>query len=103
MLFENTQSAVMPNTVSVGATDRLVRLADHVKEDITEDGQVMYTYDEVVFTLPEDRDDTIEEITAHFDDWWTYGLSDQDEPVTLEARVADLENIILELLGGGEI
>ena len=65
-----------------------------------EDGQAMYEYDEVVFVLPEDRHDTMLDIELAFSDWWVYGSQPDEGAVSLEDRVTDLENVVLELIGG---
>lgn len=61
-------------------------------------GQVMYRYDEVVFDLPEDRSgENVTSITANFAAWWEFGAEDED-PVTLESRIAALEDMFLALM-----
>ena len=60
--------------------------------------QTMYRYDEVVFELPEDRSgETVISITSDFAAWWEFG-SEDDDPVTLESRVAALEDMFLALM-----
>lgn len=74
-----------------------VRLADHVQEIITEDGKT-YEYDEVVFDLPDDREETVESIQASFAAWWEFGQQEEEE-VTVESRLAALEDAVMEILG----
>lgn len=60
--------------------------------------QTMYRFDEVVFDLPEDRaGETVVSITTDFAAWWAFG-SEDEEPVTLEDRVAALEDMFLATL-----
>lgn len=80
-----------------------MRLADHITEVSREyeddSAQTVYVYDEVVFTLPYDRaEETAESIEAEFEGWWIFGENDGEEELTLEERVAILEEV---LLGGG--
>lgn len=49
--------------------------------------------------MPEDRHDTLAEIEANFADWWAYGEVDP-EPISLEQRVSDLEELIFALTEG---
>ncbi len=62
-----------------------MRLRDNVREETKEDATV-YVFDEVVFDLPEGRDDSIEAITEDFAAWWIYGQEDHTPP-TLEEKV----------------
>lgn len=60
--------------------------------------QTMYRFDEVVFDLPESRTgETVVSITEDFAAWWAFG-SEDEEPVTLEDRVAALEGMFLATL-----
>lgn len=101
MLYENTQSSTQPSRVALErhpAGKTIVRMTDNVREVQTEDG-VVVTYDEVVFDLPEDRTgETVASITANFAAWWEYGTQPVVE-ITLEQRVADLEDFILAMMG----
>ena len=92
----SAQSNVLPTDVILEeCPDKtIVRLADNV-EEIQEDDQTLYQYDEVEFILPEDRQETRASIAEHFDEWWLYGQEDHTEP-TLEERVSLLEEIIME-------
>lgn len=72
----------------------LVWLTDNVEEERQEE-QTIYRYDELVFTLPEDRQETAESIEASFEEWWLYGCEDHSEP-TLEERVSLIEDILME-------
>jgi hypothetical protein len=80
---------------------RVVRLADHVQivPDEWMDGEpsTHYEYDEVVFEMPEDRTDTVEDVTEDFDDWWVFGQEEYEEP-TLEERLAELEDIVFGII-----
>lgn len=61
--------------------------------------QTMYRYDEVVFELPEDRSsETVISITADFAAWWEYGSSEDGDQITLESRIAALEDMFLALM-----
>ena len=74
-------------------------MTDNVMPFETEDGQTMYRFDEVVFDLPDDRSgETAASITEDFDAWWEFG-SEDEEPVTLESRIAALEDMFLATLG----
>ena len=99
MLLRNTAAAAPPERVIVEnfATGRqAVRLADNVRAVEIEEG-TQYVYDEVVFQVPEDRHVTTESVAQSFDAWWEYGQQEQ-EIITLEQRVSDLEDIIIGML-----
>lgn len=71
-------------------------MADNVTPFSPEDDpQTFYRYDEVVFYLPEDRDETVESIEENFADWWVYGSTDVEGEVTLEDRISALEEMFL--------
>lgn len=57
--------------------------------------QSLFKYDEVVFYLPDDREETAASIEESFADWWAYGSTDEDAEITLEDRVSALEEIFL--------
>ena len=76
----------------------VIRLTDHVTER-TEEESTVYEYDEVVFDLPEDRSETVASINDAFAAWWEYGQQEQ-EAITLEQRVSDLEELVLVLMEG---
>lgn len=78
---------------------KIVRIAGEVTES-EEDGQTVYTYDEVLFTLEPGRTETAEDIEADLQDWWEYGSQPEEPLPTLEERVAAIEDYII---GGGEI
>lgn len=81
-------------TLEVCPDKTLVWLTDNV-EEVQQEEQTVYEYDELVFVLPDDRQETAASIEASFDDWWLYGCEDHSEP-TLEERVSILEEIIME-------
>lgn len=84
----------------------VVRLAGniHTETEEYEDGtaQDFYVYDEAVFNLPNDRAETAESIAENFDAWWAYASQPDQPEMTLEERVAMLEDMVLELMIGGE-
>ena len=101
MLLKDTKSNVLPSAVLMDENEdgsKTVRIAGIATESV-EDGQTIYTYDEVLFTLEPGRTETVEDIEADLGDWWEYG-SQEDEPLpTLEERVELIEAI---LMGGEE-
>jgi len=99
MLLTNTESTVSPSAVLVerfpdGTAN--VRLADNVREEERE-GQTSYVYDEAVFTLGANREETAEDIRADFDSWWKYGIQPEEPMPTIEER---LELVEMMLIGG---
>ena len=102
MLLKDTTSTVRPSAVLMDENEdgsKTVRIAGEVTER-QEEGQTVYIYDEVLFTLEPGRTETAEDIEADLSDWWEYG-SQPDEPLpTLEERVAAIEDFIIS---GGEI
>lgn len=74
-----------------------MRLADNVQEIATDEGAT-YEYDEVVFDLPDDREETVESIQAAFAAWWEFGQQEEEE-ATVESRLSALEDVIMEILG----
>lgn len=106
MIYRNAEAGQTPERVALERLPdkTIVRMTDNVTpfETETQDGQpsqTMYRFDEVVFDLPEDRSgETITSITADFDAWWEFGSADE-EPVTLETRIAALEDMFLSTLG----
>ena len=74
-----------------------MRLADNVQEIVTDEGTT-YEYDEVVFNLPDDREETAESIQAAFAAWWEFGQQEEEE-ATVESRLSALEDVIMEILG----
>ena len=102
MLLKDTRSSERPCAVLMDEKEdggKIVRMAGEVSE-IQEEGQTLYQYDEVVFELEPEREETAEDIQADFQGWWEYG-SQEDEPMpTLEERVAMLEDYIIS---GGDI
>lgn len=102
MLLKDTKSSVQPCAVLMDEREdgtKAVRLADNVREE-TEDGQVMYVYDEVLFELEAGRTETAEDIEEEFEDWWDFGSQPEEPLPTLEERVAAIEDYIIS---GGDI
>lgn len=100
MLLRDTRSDALPLAVAIDTIEekKRVRLTDNVRSEIenTDDGEVTtFVFDEVVFDLPADREDTDEEIREDFDAWWAYGSQDEEEPLTLEERVEMIEEILM--------
>ena len=91
------QSTLRPEKVIIeNCPDRtIICLTDNVVE-LDNEEQVTYEYDEVRFDLPDDRSETVESVTEHFNEWWLYGQEDHTEP-TLEERVALIEDILMEM------
>jgi hypothetical protein len=77
---------------------KVVRLADNIRQE-EEDGQTVYTYDEVLFTMDPDRTETAEDIAEDFDAWWEFGSQPEEPEPTLEDRVSAIE----EFLIGGDL
>lgn len=103
MLIKDTKSNVLPSAVLMDENEdgsKIVRMAGEATEEAGEDGQTIYTYDEVLFTLEAGRTETIADIEAEFDDWWEYGSQPEEPLPTLEQRVAMLEDYIIS---GGEL
>lgn len=100
-MFMRSQSSCTPARVVIENLPdgrNIVRLTDNVETIVNEDGTV-YEYDEVVFELPEDRSETVSTIESEFSAWWEYGQQEQED-ITLEQRVSDLEEIVLALMEG---
>lgn len=105
MIYRNAEAGQSPERVKLERLPdkTIVRMTDNVRpfEPEVEEGQIsqtMYRFDEVVFNLPEDRTgETVVSITEDFAAWWAFG-SEDEEPVTLEARVAALEDMFLATL-----
>ena len=100
MIYRNVEAGQTPERVVLEKLPNktIVRMTDNVSPFEGEDSQIMYRYDEVVFDLPKDRaGETVVSITEDFNAWWRFGCSDE-EPVTLEARVAALEDMFLATL-----
>lgn len=101
MLYVKTLSSCVPAPVTIENLPdgrHVVRMADHVAERADDDGAV-YEYDEVVFELPEDREETVQSVTANFAAWWEFGQQPVEE-ITLEQRVSDLEDLLLGMMEG---
>ena len=103
MYYKNAEAGQAPEQVALEKlpAKTIVRMTDNVTpfQPDAEDGrpsQVMYRFDEVVFDLPADRSaETVETIAADFDAWWQFGSEDGEGSVTLEDRVAALEDMFL--------
>jgi len=99
MIYKNAEAGARPAKVVLESLPEktLVRLTDNVTIFQTDDEipQEMFRFDEVVFDLPEDRaDESAETIEENFSDWWAFGQADpEDETVTLEDRIAALEEM----------
>lgn len=101
MLYLKTLSSSTPAKVVIEMLPdgtKTVRLADNIETVESEEGTAIQ-YDEVVFDLPADRDDSVESIEANFEAWWDFGQQETEE-ITLEQRVSDLEEALLSLLEG---
>lgn len=107
MLYYNVQSAELPNKVDIENLpdgNKIVRLHDRVLkitpislDEENQNGEYFgYQYDEVVFPLPYDREETASSIEESFEDWWAYGEQAplKDAVPTLEQRVSDLEDML---------
>ena len=96
MLLRNTESNVRPSAVLLDEREdgKRVRLADSVREE-ERDGETVFVYDEVVFTLEPDREETAEDIAADFEGWWEYGSQDEEPLPTIEERVSLIEEMLL--------
>lgn len=105
MIYRNAEAGQTPERVTLEKLPNktIVRMTDNVTpfEPEAQEGQavqIMYRYDEVVFDLPEDRSgETVISITEDFAAWWEFG-SEDDDPVTLESRIAALEDMFLALM-----
>lgn len=109
MLYLDVQSTTRPVLVVLETLpdgEKIVRLRDNISEIVApkendEPAIAEYAYDEVVFPLPYDRDETVSTITAAFSDWWAYGVAHtvaDDFPPTFEQRLDALENMMISLL-----
>lgn len=102
MLLKDTTSTVRPSVVLMDENEdgsKTVRIAGEVHEEQVE-GQTVYTYDEVLFTLEPGRIETVEDIEADLADWFEFGSQPEEPLPTLEERVAALEDFIIS---GGEL
>ena len=96
-MFYTAEAAEKPRRVTIEKMPdggKRVLLADNVKTKDQEEGGITYEYETVVFSLPDDRDETVKSITTNFADWWEYGKTSQEE-MTLEERVSVLEELAL--------
>lgn len=88
--LEDAQKGITELTLSVQKLAQAVEVM--AKEQ--EEGGITYEYETVVFSLPDDRDETVKSITTNFADWWEYGKTPEETP-TLAERVAILEELML--------
>ena len=101
MLLRDTKSSARPSAVLMDEWEdgtKSVRMSGNIRE-AEEDGQTVYTFDEVTFELEAGRTETAEDIQAGFDDWWAFGSQPEEPLPTLEERVAAIEDYIIS---GGE-
>lgn len=99
MLYAGTESTVRPEKVKMerlGSGETVVRLANNAREEDRE-GQTIYVYDEAVFSLGADREETEEDILMDFEAWWEYGIQPEEPMPTIEER---LELVEMMLMGG---
>lgn len=107
MVYFDVRSTAKPEEAEIRQTtqgERIVYLRRDIVETRDDDSGKDYGYDEAVFTLPSDRDDTLEQIKAAADDWWLYASQAETTPSVRE-RLADLEDAVLmlsEIIMGGE-
>lgn len=96
MLLKNTESNVRPSAVLLDEAEgkKNVRLAGNIREEEREE-QAMFIYDEVVFELEADREETAEDIAEAFDEWWEYGSQEEEPLPTIEERISVIEEILL--------
>lgn len=102
MLYNDTMSNVRPEKITIETFQErspIIILTNNIKMELDESGSEMFTYDMVTFDLPYDRNENVETISNNFDAWWAYG-SQEEKELTLEERVSQLEDIIIELIGG---
>ena len=103
MITLNVNSNVSPDKVHIDNLPdgrKVVLLSDNIHEVVV-DETIMYEYDCVEFDMPSDREDTIDDITRDFNEWWEFGQQEFEE-ITLEQRITDLEELVISILGGDE-
>lgn len=99
MLLKDTRSSEKPSVVAMDEREdgsKIVRIAGEVQE-VKEDGQTLYEYDEVVFTLEPGRTETVEDIQENLWEWWSFGSQEEESEPTLEERISAIEDFILEM------
>ena len=102
MLLKDTRSNAQPSAVLVDDWQdgtKSVRMAGNVREESGEEG-VVFVYDEVTFDLEAGRTETAADIAEDFEGWWEYGSQPEEPEMTLEERVAAIEDYIIS---GGEV
>lgn len=106
MLYRNVCCGAMPEAVVVETLPeggrRIVMSRDFVEVPMEgEDAGAAWMGRQVCFVLDDGREDTVEDISAAFDDWWAYGEDWKPEngKPTMEQRMADAEAAILALMG----
>ena len=106
MIYKDVEARKKPEKVllEILPEKTVVRLRDNMTVFVSEDEakQEMQRYDEAVFDLPEDRkSETKESIEKNFADWWTYAATDPtNDTITLEDRVAALEEMYMSMMEG---
>ncbi len=96
-----TQSVVKPSDFSVRKRDKgqaYIRLRKNIEEFTTEEGDTLYSYDEVEVQVA-DRRGLEDYVDANFDKLFDLGIEQGEAPreKTLEQRIAELEAMIKEL------
>lgn len=99
MLLLNTMSGSKPSKVVFESlpTGKRVLLSSNIRAMVDDDGCNLYAYDEVIFHMPHDRNETVKSVEDNFDAWWEFGQQENDLLPTLEQRVTDLEDLVLSL------
>ena len=106
MIYKSAEAGQQPEKVTLEHLPErtIVRLTDNVTKFRTDEDQAqeMYRYDEVDFDLPDDcAEETEETIADNFAAWWEFGQEEQgDEEITLEDRIAALEEMYMMAMEG---
>ena len=100
MLLRNTESNEQPSAALVDEAENgmVVRMSKNVRQEERE-GETIYIYDEVVFTVPKGRISGADDILWDFDEWWEFGEQPEESEPTLEERIAAIEDFLI----GGEL
>ena len=82
MIYRNVEADNRPERVYIEylpGGKKSVRMADNIEELWQEDAPTrkLYRFDEIVFALPEDSPQEIEDIESGFEKWWEYGMNAQ--------------------------
>ena len=106
MLYRNVCCGAVPEAVVVEALPeggrRIVMSRDFEEVPVDgEDAGTTWMGQQVCFVLDDGREDTVESISAAFEEWWAYGEDWKPETgkPTMEQRMADAEAAILALMG----